>query len=121
MNPKPRNPFPRQQRAHVSASPADPAHTVSSLFPLHWQELPWIQKLIEYPAPSQQALQASEVAICDAHTVEPPLSGMFPHVHLSSLIELESSNPAFLQQVEHSPLKERLIASVIRAHTSTSM
>jgi hypothetical protein len=53
--------------------------------------------------------------------VLPPLSGMFPHVHLSSLIELESWNPAVLQQVEHSPLNDPLIVSTMCAHTSRSM
>src|SRR3546814_10322163 len=31
-------------------------------------------------APSQHALHASEFEMCDAHTVPPPVSGMFPHV-----------------------------------------
>jgi hypothetical protein len=39
-------------------------------------------------------------------------------VHLSSLMKLESSNPAFLQQVEHSASLEMLEGSVICAHTS---
>ena len=111
--PKPRKPFPRQQCAHTLASLAEPAHTVSFVFPLHVHEVPPIQRFIEYPAPSQQAPHASDEEACEAHTVPPPLSGMFPHVHLSSLIELESWNPALLQHEEHSALKERLVDSVI--------
>jgi hypothetical protein len=94
---------------------------VSLLFPSHRHDTPLIQKWMEYSAPSQHALQASESEMCDAQIAPPPLSGMFPHVHLPSLIELESSNAALLQHEAHSLLKEKLVASVIREHTSTSM
>jgi len=107
-----------QQCAHALPSLTELAHTESLFFPLHWHDMPLIQKFIEYPALSQHALHASEFANCDAHTVPPPLSGMLPHVHLPSLIELESWKPPFRQHDEHSALKEKLVASAMCAQTS---